>query len=272
MSNKKFISVNKSYWNERVSIHKDSELYELKNFKKGLNKLHSLEREELGDVKGKSILHLQCHFGMDSLSLERLGAEVTGVDFSEEAIKAAIELRDELAMNSEFILSDIYSLTGKIDKKFDIVYTSFGVLTWLPDLVEWGRVVDHFLKDDGYFYIAEIHPASMMFDNSGNSTKPEITYSYFNMPEPLEFEEEGSYADKTARTTNNLTYEWIYSLSDIFMSLINAGLKIEFFHEFDFTVWQQFPWMKKSEDGYYRISEKIPLLFSLKASKDKYSD
>ncbi|MDQ3194142.1 MAG: class I SAM-dependent methyltransferase, partial [Bacteroidota bacterium] len=125
MSNEKFISVNKSFWNERVSIHKNSELYELKNFKKGLNKLHSLEREELGDVKGKSILHLQCHFGMDSLSLERLGAEVTGVDFSEEAIKAAIELRDELAMNSEFILSDIYSLTGKIDKKFDIVYTSF---------------------------------------------------------------------------------------------------------------------------------------------------
>ncbi len=133
MSDEKFLLTNKAFWNERVSIHKNSDLYELRNFKKGMNKLHSLEREELGDVRGKSILHLQCHFGMDSLSLERLGAEVSGVDFSEEAINAAIELRDELGMNSEFILSDIYSLPEKINKKYDIVYTSYGVLTWLPD-------------------------------------------------------------------------------------------------------------------------------------------
>ncbi len=134
-------------------------------------------------------------------------------------------------------------------------------------MVEWGNIVNYFLKNDGYFYIAEIHPASMMFDNSKDPNKLEVAYSYFNLPVPLKFDEEGTYADRNAKTTNNATYEWIHSLSDILMSLINAGLKIEFFHEFDFTVWQQFPWMKKCEDGYYRTDEKIPLLFSLKASK-----
>ena len=110
MNLKKYFDTNKASWNERVAIHKESELYDLEKFKKGVNKLHALEREELGDIKGKSVLHLQCHFGMDTLSLEMLGAEVTGVDFSEEAIKAANELRDEMGMKAEFILSDVYSL------------------------------------------------------------------------------------------------------------------------------------------------------------------
>ncbi|MDQ3021489.1 MAG: class I SAM-dependent methyltransferase [Bacteroidota bacterium] len=267
MNAEKYINTNKAHWNERVLIHKESGFYELENFRKGKNKLHSLEREELGDIKGKSILHLQCHFGMDTLSLEMLGADVTGVDFSEEGIKTAVELRDELGMNAEFILSDIYSLPSKLDKKFDIVFTSYGVLTWLPDLVEWGKVVSHFLKSDGFFYIAEIHPTSMLFHNSTDLNKLEVNFPYFNKPEPLELEEEGTYAERDAKTINNKTYEWIYSLSNIFMALIDAGLKIEFFHEFAFTVWEQFPWMKKCEDGYYRMEKEIPLLFSLKAAK-----
>lgn len=267
MNTEKFLNTNKAHWNERVSIHKTAELYGLAEFKKGVNKLHKLEREELGDIKGKSVLHLQCHFGMDTLSLEMLGADVTGVDFSEEGIKAAVELRDELGMKSEFILSDVYSLTDKLNKKFDIVYTSYGVLIWLPDICKWAQTISHFLKDDGYFYIAEIHPFSNAFDNSSGATGLEATFPYFSGTEPLKFDEEGTYADKNAKTVNNVTYEWTHSLSDIFMSLINAGLKIDFFHEHKFTVWQQFPWMKKSDDGYYRLEEDIPLLFSLKASK-----
>lgn len=267
MDTKEYLNTNKAHWNERVSIHKKSELYGLDKFKKGVNKLHSLEREELGDIKGKSVLHLQCHFGMDTLSLEMLGAEVTGVDFSEEGIKAAVELRDELGMKSEFILSDIYSLPEKLNKKFDIVYTSYGVLIWLPDLVKWGKLISHFLKDGGYFYIAECHPFSYVFDNSKNSKKLKVSYPYFKKPEPVLFDEEGTYADKNAKTVNNVTYEWAHSLSDVFMSLINAGLSIEFFHEHQFTVWHQFPWMKKGDDGYYRFDDDIPLLFSLKAVK-----
>lgn len=267
MSTDKYLDSNKANWNERVAIHKASELYNLDNFRKGVNKLHSLEREELGDINEKSILHLQCHFGMDTLSLEMLGAKVTGVDFSEEAIKSAFELRNEMGMKARFILSDIYSLPDKLIEKFDIVFCSYGVLTWHPDINKFAAVVSNFLKDDGFFYIAEVHPASAVFDNSSEAKKLEVKYPYFNKPEPLVFNEEGTYADRNAKTVNNLSYEWTYSLSDIFMSLINVGLKIEFFHEFDFTVWQQFMWMKKCEDGYFRFDEEIPLLFSLKAVK-----
>nr|MBP9192357.1 class I SAM-dependent methyltransferase [Ignavibacteria bacterium] len=166
MSTEKYFEANKASWNESVAIHKNSDFYELKEFKEGMNKLHDLEREELGDITGKSVLHLQCHFGMDTLSLERLGAEVTGVDFSEEGIRTAEEIRDELGMKAEFVLSDIYSLPLKLDKKFDIVFTSYGVLLWLPDLDKWAKIISHFLKDDGFFYIAEMHPFGYVFDNS----------------------------------------------------------------------------------------------------------
>jgi len=267
LDTEKYLNTNKAHWNERVPIHMKTDFYGLDEFKKGVIKLNQLECEELGDIKGKSILHLQCHFGMDTLSLEMLGAEVTGVDFSEEGIKAATELRDELGMKAEFILSDIYSLSEKLDKKFDIVYTSYGVLIWLPDIDKWGKVISHFLKDKGFFYIAEGHPFSYVFDNSAGSDKLKVIYPYFSRPAPLRYDEEGTYAEKNVKTVNNVTFEWIHSLSDIFMSLINAGLKIDFFREHAFTVWQQFPWMKKSEDGNYRIEEDIPLLFSLKASK-----
>lgn len=271
MDKEDYLNVNKAHWNERVSIHKKSELYELERFKKGNNILHQLERNELGDIRGKSVLHLQCHFGMDTLSLEMLGAEVTGIDYSEEAISAACELRDEMKLKSEFILSDVYSLPEKLDKKFDIVYTSYGVLIWLPDLKKWADVISHFLKDNGFFYIAEVHPASAIFDNTVKSVKDKIlkvAFPYFAGQEPQMFDEAGSYADKNAVTVNNVTYEWQHSLSEILMSLINSGLKIEFFHEHSFTVWQQFAWIKKCEDGYYRLDEDIPLLFSLKAKKE----
>lgn len=267
MDTEKYLNTNKAHWNERVSIHKKSDFYSLDKFKRGVNQLHSLEREELGDIRGKSVLHLQCHFGMDTLSLEMLGADVTGVDFSEEAIKTADEIRDGLGMSAKFILSDVYTLPEKLDKKYDIVYCSYGVLIWLPDITKWAKIVSHFLKEGGFFYIAEGHPLSYVFDNSSGANKLEVAYSYFSKTEPLRFDEEGTYAEKNAKTFNNVTYEWIHSLSDIFMSLINAGLKIEFFHEHKFTVWQQFPWMKRGEDGYYRIDEDIPLLFSLKAVK-----
>lgn len=262
-----YLAANKANWNERVAIHKKSELYDLEKFKQGKNKLHSLEREELGEIKNKNILHLQCHFGMDTLSLEMLGAKVTGVDFSEEAIRAACELRDEMKLKSEFILSDIYSLPEKLTEKFDIVYCSYGVLIWHPDIKKFSSVVSHFLNADGYFYIAEVHPASGIFDNTNKQKELAVRFPYFGKPYPLEFEEEGTYADREAKTANNKSYEWIYSLSDIIMALINSGLKIEFFHEFPFTVWQQFPWMKKNEDGYFIMDKEIPLLFSLKASK-----
>lgn len=268
MKTQECIEANKRFWNERVAIHKNSELYDLESFRKGKNKLNKLERKELGSVKGKSILHLQCHFGMDTLSLAMLGAKATGIDFSEKAIREARLLKKETGLVAEFILSDIYSLPEKLKKKFDIVFTSYGVLTWLPDLNKWAKVVSHFLKDDGFFYIVEIHPASMIFDDGKDVKELRVKYPYFRKTKPLEFLTEGSYADSEIVTENNKTYEWLYSITDVFSSLLNAGLKIEFFHEFPFTVYRQYPFMKRSKDGYWRMKEDIPLLFSIKAVKN----
>lgn len=139
--------------------------YNVDEFKKGKITLKDIELAELGDVKNKSLLHLQCHFGLDTLSWARLGAEVTGVDFSEEAIEYAKRLSQELDIPARFICSNIYDTIELITDKFDIVFTSYGVLCWLPDLVEWAEIISHFLRCGGIFYIVEFHPVNNIFDN-----------------------------------------------------------------------------------------------------------
>lgn len=264
-----FYTANQKHWDESVEPHVGSDLYGMSEFLAGKNKLHKLEREELGDISGKNILHLQCHFGMDTLSLEMLGASVTGVDFSEKAISTANELRDKLNMKSKFILSDVYSLPEKLDEKFDIVYTTYGVLLWLHDINKWAETVSHFLKPGGYLYLAESHPAANIFEFIDGELK--IQYSYFYKKEPTKFEDEGDYANFSKKYENKVTYEWDHSLSDIFNALIRNGMSIGYFNEHPFTVWQKFPFLVKDKDGLFQFPEgytnTLPLLFSLKAYK-----
>lgn len=134
-----YLDINKAAWNNRVDIHIESEFYELTRLINGELSLPSLDIKLLGDIKGKSILHLQCHFGMDTISLAKLGANVTGVDFSEKAIARAEELSNQLQVEVSYICCDIYSLPDIINEQFDIIYTSYGVINWLPDLNRWGR-------------------------------------------------------------------------------------------------------------------------------------
>ncbi|MGD8307202.1 MAG: class I SAM-dependent methyltransferase, partial [Ignavibacteria bacterium] len=156
-SNQKFFEANRKAWNNKTPYHLKSTLYDLEGFKKGNTSLKFIELAELGNVINKSMLHLQCHFGQDSLSWQRLGAQVTGIDFSEEAINTAKSLNEELNLNAKFICSNIYDLEKHLDEKFDIVFTSYGTIGWLPDLNEWGRLVSHYLKSGGVFYIVEFH-------------------------------------------------------------------------------------------------------------------
>ncbi|UCB52608.1 MAG: class I SAM-dependent methyltransferase, partial [Candidatus Zixiibacteriota bacterium] len=148
----KFMKQNLKHWNEVTPIHRKSEFYGVEGFKAGRCTLMPLEREELGDVSGKTLLHLQCHFGLDTLSWARLGARVTGVDFSEKAIDLAKSLSKELGIDADFVHSNIYHLPDVLKGEFDIAYTSHGVLCWLPDLAEWGRIIARFLKPGGTFY------------------------------------------------------------------------------------------------------------------------
>ena len=146
-----YFEANKASWNKRTTVHKDSTFYDLQNFKAGKTSLNKIELEELGDVKGKTLLHLQCHFGMDTMSWAREGAIATGVDLSDEAINLAKQINNEVGLNTTFICSNVYELKENLDEKFDIVFTSYGTIGWLPDLDKWAAIVAYYLKPGGTF-------------------------------------------------------------------------------------------------------------------------
>jgi len=262
-----YLRNNREMWNDWALMHAESEFYDVEGFKNGRCTLNSIELEELGDVSGKSLLHLQCHFGLDTLSWARLGVKATGTDFSDKAIALACSLSKETGIKADFICCNIYDLPKNLSGKFDIVYTSGGVLCWLPDLMKWAEIISHFLKPGGFFYIFEEHPFTVVFDNSAGVTELKVTQSYFHTAEPVAWEVTGSYAGgKTDRL--HTSYEWTHSMGDIINALISGGLRIEFVHEFTLCSWRRFPFMEQDEAGWWRIKgDKIPLTFSLKATK-----
>jgi SAM-dependent methyltransferase len=267
--NEEFFDANRKNWDERVGIHSKSDFYNLEKFKKTKNSLLRLEQKELGDISGKSILHLQCHFGMDSLSLAKKGAIVTGVDFSGEAIKLARSLSKELDIPATFIQSNIYDLQNRIIEQFDIVFTSYGVLAWLPDLEEWAKLIYHYLKPSGFFYIIDGHPYGQIFDqNSKNDLI--IRYSYFTEGQVERCEDGNTYAS-SKELENKLNFQWTHPISSIINNLISAGLQIDYFHEYPYCEFQAHPILFKHDDGYYyfppEFPVKTPLMFSIKASK-----
>lgn len=271
--NKNYFDANKELWDEFAKLHyeTESEGYNVKSFLEGQTTLKSYELKEMGNVKGKSILHLQCHFGLDTLSWAREGAIVTGIDISSEGIRLAKLLAKKAMLEANFFESNLYDLPNVLSEKFDIVYTSIGVLVWLNDLKEWGRIIANFLKPGGFFYIAEIHPFSMVFDNETEGIKDLQVYSdYFHDPKPLEFVADGSYATEGVKMEPKKEYEWAHSMSDIINSLIQAGLRIEFLNEYPYSVWKQFSFSKRETDGFFHLinqKAEIPLLFTLKAVK-----
>ena len=268
--NDEMIEANRALWNEWTRVHETSEFYDVAAFKAGRETLRPLEIEELGDVAGKSLLHLQCHFGLDTMSWARLGAKATGVDFSEEAISTAQSLSNELGIDARFICSNIYDLPNILDEQFDIVFTSYGVLAWLPDLDKWAQTVAHFVKPGGVFHIAEIHPIESMMEYDAETGELKWEYPYFFQSQPIKSECVHTYAAEDAASGSPVTYEWCHSLGEIVTSLINAGLTIEYLHEFPFCCYQPFPCMTQDENGWWRLPEKyrdLPLLFSIKARK-----
>ena len=174
-----YLKANRENWNERTPIHARSEFYDVEGFKAGRSTLTSIELEEVGEVAGRSLLHLQCHFGLDTMSWARLGAKVTGVDFSDQAIALARSLSKETGIEADFVLSDIYELPDVLDEQYDIVFTSFGVLNWLPDLKKWAQVIARFLKPGGTFYIVEFHPFADVFDEESDAVELRLHYPYF---------------------------------------------------------------------------------------------
>ena len=262
---------NREWWNEAAQVHAHGEAYRLKAFKEGTLTLRPLEREEVGDVAGKKLLHLQCHFGLDTLSWARLGAQVIGMDYADKAIEIAQALSQELHLDATFVCCNLYDLPNVLDAhgEFDIVYTSYGVISWLPDLRPWGKMIAQYLKPGGFFYIAEGHPFMWTFD--GKSRDFRIAYPYFSRA-PIKDESSGTYAEKDAELEHTTTYGWNHTLGEIFEALLASGLSIEFFHEHPFCAWDCLPEMEEGPDSFMRFKdpsmrEMLPLMFSLKAGK-----
>ncbi|KFF10848.1 class I SAM-dependent methyltransferase [Flavobacterium hydatis] len=259
-----YIEVNKESWNNRVESHLKSDFYDLEGFLKGNTSLNSIELELLGDIKGKTILHLQCHFGQDSISLARLGANVTGVDLSDKAIESANKLAQETNTSASFICCDIYDLPNHLNQKFDIVFASYGTIPWLPDLDKWAKLISDFLKPNGQFVFAEFHPVVWMFDDDFEK----VGYNYFNSGAIIETQE-GTYADKSAPI--ELEYVcWNHGMSEVINSLIKNGLELNSLNEFDYSPYNCFNNIIEFEPKKYRIKHldnKIPMVYSILATK-----
>ena len=257
-----YLDINRTAWNARIGIHLQSEFYDLEGFKQGRNSIPDLDKSLLGDVRSKKILHLQCHFGMDTISLDRMGAEATGIDFSETAIKTARELNDELGNSARFVCCNVYNVPQKLHEQFDIVYTSYGVVNWLDDLNRWGNVISQMLRPNGRFVMVEFHPLLWMFDESFSVMK----YPY-SRKEPYVMEEE-SYTENGANVRHK-TVTWSYGLSNIVQGLLHNDLLLTHFGEYNLSPFNLFGNMKES-NGMYRIDGKehlFPLLFSVVAYK-----
>ncbi|HEX5743491.1 MAG TPA: class I SAM-dependent methyltransferase [Flavobacteriaceae bacterium] len=259
-----YIKINKQSWNHKVDFHIKSKFYDLEGFLNGNTSLNEIELQLLNDIKGKSILHLQCHFGQDSISLSRLGAHVVGVDFSDKAIEKAKELTKKTNTHTTFICCDIYELPNYLDKQFDIVFTSYGTIGWLPDLNKWAQVIAKFLKPNGKFIFVDFHPVVWMFDDNFDK----IGYNYFNSGAIIETLS-GTYADKEA-AINQEYVMWNHSISEILNSLIKNNLEINSFDEFDYSPYNCFNNTVEFEPKKYRIKQlenKIPMLFALVGTK-----
>jgi ubiquinone/menaquinone biosynthesis C-methylase UbiE len=256
---------NRKSWNVLTVLHMESDFYNLEGFKKGETSLKHVEIEELGDIKGKKLLHLQCHFGMDTLSLARLGAEVVGIDISDTSVKKAKELSKELNIPARFIRSNVYDTEQILDETFDIVFTSYGAINWLSDLDKWAKIINRFLKKDGIFYMVEFHPFFYTLND-----KSEIENSYFKSI-PLETIVESSYTDNSEVSGKDLkNIEWHHSLSEVLNSIISNGLTIEFLNEFPYQVYNCFPGLTEVEIDKWvseKHGDKIPYMYSLKAKK-----
>ncbi len=259
-----YIEINKKLWDRKTEIHYSSDFYDVKAFLKGKDALNTIELELLGDLTGKKILHLQCHFGLDTLSLARHGAIPTGVDFSEKAISRANQLKDTLDVHARFIQSDIYQLKDVHHETYDVVFTSYGVLGWLPDMNTWAETVAHFLEPGGRLVLVEFHPVVWMFSYDFK----QIEFNYMDS-EPIIEELEGTYTDRGANIKEQ-SVSWNHGLAQVMNALIKAGLSPEDFQEYNYSPYDCFENTIKISDRKYQIKgleEKIPMLFSIKAVK-----
>lgn len=254
-----YLEVNKESWNRRVAGHLSSDMYNMPEFLKGATSLKEIEIDLLGDIKGKSLLHLQCHFGQDTMSLERMGANCTGIDLSNEAIEQATKINEELGLKTKFICTDVYNTLNHVNEKFDIVYTSYGTIGWLPDLEKWASIISSCLKPGGKLVFVEFHPVVWMYDDDFTHVK----FPYHGGP-PIVETQTGSYAGESKDEFSYVC--WNHGLQTVLNSLIKHGIEIKDFQEYDYSPYDCFAQTDEFETGKFRIKKfgnKIPMVYSV---------
>jgi SAM-dependent methyltransferase len=260
-----WLETNRALWDERVPIHVASELYDVDGFLAGGSSLRPFELAEVGDVEGLTLVHPQCHFGIDTLSWARRGARVTGLDFSSPAIAAARAISERAGIDAEFVQADVYGARQALaGRRFDIVYTGLGAIIWLPDIHRWARTMVELMAPAGRFYLAEFHPFCDVFADDELA----VSNSYFDH-DPQLYDEAGTYADLTAPTVHNRSVEWHHGIGEVVSALVSAGLRIELLHEHDYTLFPRWPFLRAASDHSYRMPPELPslpLMYSLRAS------
>lgn len=253
-----YLSMNRQAWDHRAAVHLESRFYDVPGFLVGKTSLQEIELAEMPDVQGKTLLHLQCHFGLDTLSWARKGARVTGVDFSPVAIAQAEEIAAQAGLKAQFICTDVYSFAEQRPTQYDMVFVSYGALCWLPDVTRWAKVVADSLKPGGVFYMVEFHPMLDLLDG----------YPYFPHQE-ADIEESGTYTENDDGSKHAMA-EWSHPLSEVVNALIRAGIVIEHLNEFPFSPYNCFENLLEREPGRYYLSttpHPAPLLYSITGRK-----
>lgn len=260
-----WFAANRALWDARVGAHLPSTFYDVAGFRAGGESLREIELAEVGAVDGRTLLHLQCHFGQDTLAWARRGAVATGLDFSGEAIGAARTLAAELHLPAEFVEANVYDAPAAVGgRQFDIVFTSYGVVGWLPDLTRWATAAAACIRPGGVFYLAEFHPVVWMFDPDFQT----VAYPYHNVAVIAETEE-GTYADPAAPIRHE-SFGWNHGLGEVLSALTAAGLSIEFLHEFDFSPWNCLKPLVEVGPQRFQVrglEGKLPLTYSIRAHK-----
>jgi SAM-dependent methyltransferase len=265
MDNQNYFDANRESWNLRTNIHAESEFYDLAAWKAGANSLKSIELDALGNVAGRSLLHLQCHFGQDTLSWGRMGASVTGCDISEEAIQLARQLAvADGQPDAQFVCANVFDLRAHLEGQFDIVFTSYGTIGWLPDLEPWAAVIAHFLKPGGVFFIADFHPVVWMF----NDDFTQLTYPYLK-GEVIATEQTYTYTgDQLPR--NITEYGWNHGIGEILTALSTAGLHLDWMREYSYSPYDCFANTVRGDDGNFRIKgleDIIPMVYAIHCTR-----
>jgi len=270
-----YAAVNRANWDERVPAHAASPDYSVDQFiadPEFLSEVVRFDLPLLGDISGQRGVHLQCHIGTDTISLARLGASMTGVDFSEPAVRQARALAEQTGADATFVQSDVYDAAEVAGRSaFDFVFTGIGALCWLPSVSRWARVVASLLRPGGRLFIREGHPMLWALEDGRKDGLLVVDYPYFERDEPTIFDVDGTYVTTEAVFEHNVTHEWNHGIGEIVTALLDAGMRITGLTEHDSVPWEALPGqMEQIGRGEWRITDRpwrLPHSYTLQAAR-----